>query len=256
MSPPMPPLLLIGNPSSTHRARIDRCMAEHRPVSFDSEVIGDWVVGNRHRLIIGRCSTKHWPIVDRCSPVYERCNIQRTCIVGLAVDLRLSIKVFGTDGSVCPKNFYWELQVCSYCWIWSVKTVRCPAGNRCHIGLKMYSYGVTFRTGMYGLRTMPVAVTEDYLADDDRCWGIAHTTDLRPPAGKCDWGLRSCKAMSPPMSHVAPHRQPIINASFKDGPIYGQASSSVCWIWGHLGVSGWARDIGWSLVDVRPNIGP
>ena len=30
---------------------------------------------------------------------------------------------------------------------------------------------------MYGLRKVPVAVTEDYLADEDQCWGIAHITD-------------------------------------------------------------------------------
>jgi hypothetical protein len=30
---------------------------------------------------------------------------------------------------------------------------------------------------MHDLRMILVAVTEDYLADEDRCWSIAHTTD-------------------------------------------------------------------------------
>ncbi|WAR06517.1 hypothetical protein MAR_021886 [Mya arenaria] len=34
-----PTSLLIGNPSLTHLSRIGRCMAEHRPVSIESEVI-------------------------------------------------------------------------------------------------------------------------------------------------------------------------------------------------------------------------
>jgi hypothetical protein len=46
---------------------------------------------------------------------------------------------------------------------------------------EIFPSGVTRLTiiggGMHDLRTMPVALTEDYLADENRCWGIAHTTD-------------------------------------------------------------------------------
>jgi hypothetical protein len=65
--------------------------------------------------------------------------------------------------------------------------------NWCQAGCKMFPSGVSRRTIIggvtHGLHTMPVAVIEDYFADEDRCWGIDHTTNLRPPAGKSDGGF-------------------------------------------------------------------
>jgi hypothetical protein len=71
----MPTSLLIGNQSLTHLSRIGRCIAEHRPVSFESEVIrGEWWATD-----IGRCVTKHWPPIrpthERYSPKYKRSTI-------------------------------------------------------------------------------------------------------------------------------------------------------------------------------------
>jgi hypothetical protein len=40
------------------------------------------------------------------------------------------------------------------------------------------------------------------------------------------------------MPYIAPHRQPIINTSFRDWPRYGWSSFSVCWIGGWSRVSG------------------
>jgi hypothetical protein len=41
---------------------------------------------------------------------------------------------------------------------------------------------------MYGHRTMPVVVTEDYLADEERCWGITYTTDYHRSTAT-SWGM-------------------------------------------------------------------
>ena len=49
-------------------------------------------------------------------------------------------------------------------------TGRCPAGNQCHAGPKTYARSPY--DACYSDRCV-----KDYLADEDRCWGIAHTTD-------------------------------------------------------------------------------
>jgi hypothetical protein len=70
---------------------------------------------------------------------------------------------------------------------WSVKTVRYPAGCLT-IQIKFPSDVICcdiIGESMHGLCTMPVAVTEDRLADKDRCCGIAHSTDYHRSSAIC-----------------------------------------------------------------------
>jgi hypothetical protein len=85
---------------------------------------------------------------ERCSPMYEICNINRPSIVR-----------------------------------WSVKTVRCPAGSRCHTSQKLFPLeSLAVRSSPHGDRCF----TRTILPMRTDVWALLTPP---PPAGKWDWGL-------------------------------------------------------------------
>ena len=62
-----------------------------------------------------------------------------------------------------------------------MKTAHCPTGDRCHVGQNIFLGSRSSRIiggGVNGGRRILVALTEDYLTDEERYWGIAHSKDL------------------------------------------------------------------------------
>ena len=60
-------------------------MAEHRPISVESEVIGGLSgvqqITADHRSMFDQTLARSRPMYERCSPMYERCNIHRPIIL-------------------------------------------------------------------------------------------------------------------------------------------------------------------------------
>ena len=60
-------------------------MAEHRPISVESEVIGEFSgvqqITTDHRSMFDQTLARSRPMYERCSPMYERCNIHRPIIL-------------------------------------------------------------------------------------------------------------------------------------------------------------------------------